>query len=433
MQLSTTFTFNSIQVFRAAVGVGLSALWAVPSSLSLQAKVGLSALGLITCVGANHLQKLRHLPEVLQSYRLSQKIDHELPLWQSVLEQHLRSEQVQIFASPTESYHTSETKHETLQISSAYHDNRQQFQILLPAAQCAIEQIFTSHVPVEPILELGSNVLNDKGESYLAELLPQAYQAQLTYSDYVPAIVQNEAKKTTRRYLQIDAKNLKGVPASSLANIVAINVIDTIERLDLPKVIEGAFHALKPGGKMVILADRPFHQRPLLSKYSHGDNVVFPFHDRGQLGVKVITTEALKRQAAKQSQPFARFIDQLTQLPANLRTDFLFTSFAKQLDLWKVLGAICPNEECLTIDHQESFLGDLTQAVSQYPGFQQVTSQYVEALVEVPGTLRSSVPINSLFADLRSIGLVQGTHSPQVRKDHIRLGTVFHAMILQKR
>lgn len=433
MQLSTTFTFNSIHFFRAAIGVGLSAVWTVPSSLNLQAKVALSALGLIACVGANHLQNLRHLPQALQSYRLSRKIDNELPSWHNALDEYLRNDQVQIFSSTTESYLASETKYQHLKISNAYHDNRQEFHILLPAAQCAIEQIFTKYVPVEPILELGSNVLNEKGESYLAELLPRPYQTQLTYSDYLPAIVQSEAKKTSRRYMQIDAKNLQSVAPNSLANIVAVNVIDTIERTDLCKVVEGAFHALKPGGKMVILADRPFHQLPLLSKYSHGDNVVVPFHDRGQLGVKVITTSTLKRHAAKQSQPFARFVDQLIQLPVNMRTDFLFTTFVKRLDLWQVLGEICPKEECLTIDHKESFLNDITTAFSQHPGFQQVASQYVEAVVEVPGNLQSRVPINSIFADLQGTGVIKGTFSSQVHKDHIRIGTVFHAMIVQKK
>ncbi|QLH37134.1 MAG: hypothetical protein HWD61_14150 [Parachlamydiaceae bacterium] len=69
------------------------------------------------------------------------------------------------------------------------------FLLTRPAENQLVTNLFNQYIPKGPLLELGSNLLNEKGESYLASLLPEEYRSDLIYSDCFKEIVEAEKEK----------------------------------------------------------------------------------------------------------------------------------------------------------------------------------------------------------------------------------------------
>ena len=127
---------------------------------------------------------------------------------------------------------TSNSKKTIYERAESYAKIRKITKITTPASKTLIKDLFINNKIQGSILELGSNILNKNGNSYLASLLEEKYLKKLTYSDYSPEIVQPECIKTIRKYIQVDARNLSNdLPECSYSNIVGINVIDTISRI----------------------------------------------------------------------------------------------------------------------------------------------------------------------------------------------------------
>ena len=316
--------------------------------------------------------------------------------------------------------------------SAGYSGARKLLSVVEPAAAKVVTGVFTRYAAKGPTLELGSNILNESGDSYFARLVPKKNLRDLSYSDYLPGIVEKESKKTNRPYICLDATRLhETLPAASKTNVVALNVIDTISRDKLDDVFKGVHHVLKENGNMIILCDLPFEQTPLIDKFSTDDNLVFPYLDGTNLGIKTIPRQALMSGAQLFGQPFIDFIDSLMELPQKKRNEVLFVTFAQGLQLCNILERICSPEEVRCIDHKQSYIEDLTNVIRSHGGFEIVANEYLEDHVIVQGRLNHP-GANVVGSDLRMAQFIYDGYDHNLRENQVLVKSVFHAVVLKK-
>lgn len=352
--------------------------------------------------------------QAFQGVRISHTIQQELPIWKTLLGN---------LKLPL-----------TNQAEMSYR-RRQDTAPTLPASIELTEEIFDQYALKGPILELGSNLLNEKGESYLAQLLPAEHQKALSYSDYLPEVVKNESAKTKRSYLCLNATKLRKtlLPASQ-TNIVALNVIDTISRDKLARVVKGLHHSLKEGGRIVILSDLPFDQDPIFEKFSTEDNLVLPYIDGDDLGIKMIPQKVLLQRAQPFGEPFVQFLQRVMRLRKEQRARFMFWAFKLNLEigvrLHDVLEKICKPEDFQRIDHKQSYIDDLTEAFTSDGRFEILTNAYKTSQKIINASMNNGH--NVLASDLRVAKFIYPGHSPCLGKNEVLLKSVFHVMIAKK-
>lgn len=311
-------------------------------------------------------------------------------------------------------------------------DIRKSLPPIEPAATKVVADIFARHTAKGSTLELGSNLLDENGNSYLARLLPKEHTSHLIYSDYLPNVAKNESKKTKRPYLCLDATRLhETLPAASKTNVVALNVIDTISRKRLENVVKGIHHVLKENGTMIILCDLPFDQNPLIEKFSTADNFVFPYVDGNDLGIKIISKQAVMLAARPFGEPFFQFIESLTTLPKKTRSKILFLDFAHRLQLCNILERICNPAEVQRIDHKQSYIEDLAKAITAHGGFEIIENGYFKDQEIVQGYLNHP-DINVVGRDLRVPKFSYHGFNRNVPKNHVEFQSVFHAVVAKK-
>lgn len=382
---------------------------------------------LINRVSTKGVELSRACYQKYQHFRLSNIIKNNIAAWENLLDQFKQKKSL--------SKSISTKKDTSLKSSKSYQSGREHFSHVEPAAAKVILDVFTRYIPKGSVLELGSNILNENGESYLARLLPKDYLSDLKYSDYSMEIVKRERKKTRRYYLYLDATRLREVlPAASETNIVAINVMDTILRSKLNDVANETHSVLRDNGNLVILCDQPFEKTPLISKFSTEDNLLFPYIDGNNLGLQIVSKEILMRHIQSFGQPFIQFIHSLMELPQMQRANFLYSMFAicRKLKLCDVLENICKPEDYQRIDHKQSYIKDLTEAFTSHGGFEIVMNDYVEGHVLASGSIQADRNINVIGADLRIPQRVYGSFNPNLKKNEFLIKSVFHVMIVRK-
>jgi hypothetical protein len=309
---------------------------------------------------------------------------------------------------------------------------RKSHAICEPASAKIIASIFDRYIGRGSILELGSNQLNDTGESYLARLLPKNYRKDLTYSDYLPQIVKNEKGKTKRAYLCLDASCLaENLAAASKTNVVAVNVFDTISRSKLEAVVRGIHHVLKNNGNLVVLSDLPFDQSPLIEQHSKEDNFLFFYVDGNDLGVKTIPRDVLLRRAEAFGAPFVQWIESLLGFSHQARAQILMKSMGLGFNLCSVLERICNPEEYERVDHKQSYIGAISDAIASHGGFEIVINDYLEDQEIVAGSL-GSPNVNVVASDLRIPQSIRGEFVGTLRKNQVLVQSVFHTLIARK-
>lgn len=369
------------------------------------------------------ISKGLHLKEscyqAAQNFYFTVKIHQEIDIWIKILG-HIHSKK--------------NLQQSLIAESLAYHKVRKAHAPVEPAAVKLIEELFVQHIQDKSILELGSNILDSSGDSYLARLLPHDYLPKLKYSDCNPEIVHHYMKgKTGKEYLQLDATCLsKTLAAASESNIVAINVFDTIARNKLDDVVKETHTVLRNGGKLVVLCDMPFNQSPLFEKYSTKDNFVMPYREGNNLGVTIVSKKALIQNAQKLDQPFVQFIQKLVEMPPSETTEFLFLILKHKLSLIKILESICEPKDYVRIDHKQSYIDDLTDAFKSHGGFDIQLNDYKESEVYTWGTVKKHPHINVVGSDLRMPEDIYGGINPTLEENKLLIKTVFHVLIAKK-
>jgi len=316
--------------------------------------------------------------------------------------------------------------------STEYGRTREMLSVIEPAATKVVTDVFTRYAARGSTLELGSNILNENGDSYFARLVSKKNLRDLSYSDYLPNVVKKESRKTQRSYRCLDATKLyETLPAASQTNVVALNVIDTISRDKLDSVVKGIHHVLRESGNMIILCDLPFDQTPLVDKFSTENNLVFPYLDGTNLGIKIIPRQALMRGAQSFGKPFVQFIESLMKLTQKKRGEVLFAAFGHRLQLCTILERVCSPEEVQRIDHKQSYIEDLTKAVTSHGGFGIVATGYFEDREIVQGGL-SRPGINIVASDLRVPQFIYDGFDRNLPNNQVLIKSVFHAIVARK-
>ena len=315
------------------------------------------------------------------------------------------------------------------------------------AAAKVINDIFSKHIALpSKILEIGSNELDSRGCSCIARLLPKDYLDDLTYSDYIPAVVKREiskASKIKRNYIHLDLRQPNPEFFDSQNCLVAINVADVISRHDLSKIAKGAYQLLKKEGKFVILADRPIESTPLFGKFG-GTDFVFPWTEdvSGNAaatlikGAKVTSKDTIRQILNAWGEEYKLFFDQLFSLTHSQRQEFLKQSFFQGLQLCQFLQMLTENH-CQSYETCKSYQNDVTLAFESNQ-FETVFSGYMEGsdLIDHPDPTYSKtegLPYNKMSYDLRNGGPVKGKMIRGIERGKVQTEAIFHVMIFKKK
>ncbi len=425
------FTSPSLQTTAIAACVGLT-LWYI-----LDPKDSLKKIGVVVCV-ALASQTHTWIPYLKRQRTLIGFGKNELLDWESSYQSFIRLKRAKNLGKPNVNY-SDFTNLEREQ--GAQWDTGEEFRAPLEkGAANLIKQIVLG----SNILEIGSNVLDNKGLSYLARLLPKDLLKNLTYSDYIPSGVKRERCKTQRTYKCIDIRN----PAKNLFYshdcLVAINVADVLSRHDLPAMANGAHQLLKNGGLAIILADRPIMTIPLFSKFSHADDFVFPWIDEASFyakskilkGVKVIPTAKVRKIFASRGKEYASFFDRLMQLTPAQRQFFLHTSFFVSNSLCQFLQLTTENQ-VESYETTASYQKDVTSAfkshrfIKLFAGYREGTT-----VIDHPDpsyTRTNGMPYNTLDYDPRTGGPLLYHTIQGIALQKLQLTATFHVMIFKKR
>lgn len=308
------------------------------------------------------------------------------------------------------------------------------------AAKKVMQTLFTKYIQKGKILEIGANELIHANKSYLCKLAPEQMQKDFVFSDiFIPeSLSRNQRKK----YRQIDitkiSSNLK--KDETFSNIVALSVIDTISRTQLPKVAEELSSALKLGGRVIVLSDLLFDQGPFAEKHSEGDKLVIPVADSNTLGGKVISIEKLKMRVNIFGGRFVKFLDNLLMLSPTDRFNYLMAT-QKQLSLSivSVLGEICSPDDYELVDHRSSYIEDLQTAFANAGHYNILENGYHASEVEEDGVIlvpsrfgRTNIMINHVSVDVSTSEYFSLSTDPTIPRGKRTLSSTMYAMVLEK-
>lgn len=237
--------------------------------------------------------------------------------------------------------------------------------------------IFSKHIVEGDILELGSGITKKGEVSYLAHMVDNKYRSRFVYSEKEFPFIINPKKNSSPRYLTLDATELKEtLQPASYDNIVALSVVDCIAK-DLFKIAEGANHALKPGGKMIILSNLPFHKISFFEKHHTEGKLIIPFFSKNHvLSYKKVSIEVLKVHAKMAHPSFFTFIEELLARPPIERFIFLIRTIKEDAKLGMLLANICPADFYEDLNITQSYLDDLYEAFSPERGFKVVAMNF---------------------------------------------------------
>lgn len=115
--------------------------------------------------------------------------------------------------------------------------------------------------PSQTSLEIGCGILDNGGFSFLTSSVPRAVAKNFAYSEVNPNAIQKSLRNFPEAKIQYaDVTKLDRYYApQSFDNIVGINVLDTLDAVDLLKSLNQIQRVLKPGGQLIhILNMEPF-------------------------------------------------------------------------------------------------------------------------------------------------------------------------------
>lgn len=237
-----------------------------------------------------------------------------------------------------------------------------------------IEKTFRNHVsPKAALLELGSNVIDERGNSRLSSMIPSEWVENLIFSDYLPSVVEAEGKKTERKYRQINAKKLsKDFPNNHLDGIIALSVLDVIARSKISKVAKEVFTVLKEGGHFIIFADRMPYLIPLLEKHFDSSSFAICWFDgmaadyrlRGvKKAPRAIVEANIKNLLPQVSPKWQEFFTQLLSLTPAQMLWFFTDVYDKSPEVFHILESFFPKESTELIELEQSYEKDVVEAL----------------------------------------------------------------------
>lgn len=212
--------------------------------------------------------------------------------------------------------------------NTPYTDGMEVRRYFIPLAQRIVRDIFRGFASgAESVLEIGSGVLDNDGNSYLGKLLPK--ETNLTYSD-LPPVVETERVKTERTYDVLDIRNMNS-PEERYDVVSGINVLDVIRPADLTAAVTGAYQMLKERGAFIVLADRNIDHDIFASENDDPNLFVIPWipdESESGKGIRVFKKEDLEKNLDKKKIPLKckLFFKSLLKLTPQQR--YLFFSFA---------------------------------------------------------------------------------------------------------
>ena len=133
--------------------------------------------------------------------------------------------------------------------------------------------------PSQTSLEIGCGILDNGGFSFLTSSIPRAVAKNFSYSEVNPNAIQKSLRNFPEAKIQFaDVVELDHYyPPQSFDNIVGINVLDTLDAVDLIKSLEQIQRVLKPGGQLIhILNMEPFFCS-IYHTYFKDDVLAFPY------------------------------------------------------------------------------------------------------------------------------------------------------------
>ena len=182
----------------------------------------------------------------------------------------------------------------------------------------------------------------------------------------------------------------------------------------------------------MILSNLPFDQEPLIEKYSKSDNLIFPYSDGDNVGIKVISKKDLMIRAQDFGKPFVQFIESLFEMTQTVRADFMFIAFAAKVGLCEILGSICEPKFYQKIDHKESYITDLTEAFKNHGGYKIEKNGYEKTEVLLKGVRCGNRNINMIGSDLRISNLIFDGYNKDLKENEMIFSSVFHALVAKR-
>lgn len=166
-------------------------------------------------------------------------------------------------------------------------DERKNKNLFKPGTQQIISDIFKKYILEKPsILEIGSNQLNDRGESALSEMIPNEYKTEYVYSDCYKIVVAEQGQKTEKKYLHLNATklshHLRDHQEGTKDVIVSLNVLVVINRSKFFKIAQEAYESLNPGGVFMILSNNGAHPYSVLD--CEEDQIAIPWKKDDSFG-----------------------------------------------------------------------------------------------------------------------------------------------------
>ncbi len=366
----------------------------------------------------------------------------ELKLWEAALEKFSRSKTAHALREPRANY--SDYRHFRMETISEW-DTAVEERVQVQAASMKLVHALCARYfsRTSQILEIGSNLLDENGLSYLAFLLPQQLQQNLSYSDYIPSVVEEEAPKTRRPFHCVDLRSPDPSLFESQDGLIAINVADVISRHELGQFASGAHQLLRSGGHCLILADRPIDLIPLLAKFSQAESCVFPYIEESPFdqkfrviqGVKVTPVEKVEQELSSLGVKYTNFFNKLAALTAAQRQCFLRKSFFKGLSLCNFLDLLTANS-ATTLQSIESYRQDVTAAFETHH-FETLFANLIEVSVTIPHPdlgfqHNEGKSYNRLIYHQRHGGLLHREFSFDLPSNQLEVRTAFHVMIFKK-
>lgn len=412
-----------------AIAAATFTLWYIIDPANIPVKIATVAFGALAVHANNWLGCTQRQSEL-------NTLGKELYQWEALYQSFPFSKEPELYSDVSnKKYERGEDRWNTA---------KEQRQPVQEAAKNVIQELGFRYIKSgSKILEIGSNVLDNKGLSVLGRLLPITHLNYLTYSDYIPLVVKSEFKKS-HKYKLLDIRN----PSPSFLNsqdvLMAMNVLDVLAHHDLAKTAAGTHQILKKEGLAIILADRPIAITALNDKFSDASDFAFPWTEDVSLdqnatllkGLNVISVDALRKIIHELGDEYKAFIEKIITLTPTQRHCFLENAFFKGFKLCEFLQLATENH-CQQHERTLSYQNDVTAAFESHH-FETLFSGYLkgqEVVNHNDPTYRKSHGqcYNTLSYDLRNGGPLVATRTRRLPEGEMLVTATFHVMVFKKK
>ena len=287
------------------------------------------------------------------------------------------------------------------------------------------------------ILEIGAGQLNNRGESYLMELLPNSLKKQVIPTDIDKMQCNNKHAKNVD-FFQLS----QSFALQSQDLILGSAVLDTLNKEDLDNTLEQISLVLKQDAKLIHITSKEHYLNSFLAENMDENNVSFPLFSEAyqMIGLQILTKEALKEylKLEKKITENERFFLENYGFKVNARfKEVIFIDLAlskitlgKEFSDW-VKGLHIPGMQY--VYRQEHFQSILRECAKKH-GLQIDRFETVHETVIIPRPLNEKIFENKYFNRF-TVGPVENT--PQrinvLAKTHIQVTASMEILVATKK